>query len=94
MEFSGTPVDHKYLLVFRRDTTPLDHLVRCGLIQTLEISRGHSGGDTPGHIPNPEVKPSCADGTAGVTRWESRSPRDPYYVQAAPHVWGGFNVFT
>jgi hypothetical protein len=43
-----------------------------------QISRGLSGGDTPGHIPNPEVKPSSADGTAGATRWESRSPREPH----------------
>ena len=35
---------------------------------------GHSGGETPGPIPNPEVKPSSADGTALVTGWESRSP--------------------
>src|SRR3954470_9833414 len=35
---------------------------------------GHSGGVTPGPIPNPEVKPSSADGTALETGWESRSP--------------------
>src|SRR2546430_5483125 len=34
---------------------------------------GHGGGETPGPIPNPEVKPSSADGTARVTEWESRS---------------------
>ena len=50
----------------------------------LQISRGDSGGDTPGHIPNPEVKPSSADGTAGATRWESRSPREPFTIEAAP----------
>jgi hypothetical protein len=32
---------------------------------------------TPGHIPNPIVKPVSADGTWWVTAWESRSlPRD------------------
>jgi hypothetical protein len=35
---------------------------------------GHSGGETPGPIPNPEVKPSSADGTAREAGWESRSP--------------------
>jgi len=35
---------------------------------------GYSGGETPGSIPNPEVKPSSADGTAPETGWESRSP--------------------
>ena len=34
---------------------------------------GHGGGETPGPIPNPEVKPSSADGTARATGWESRS---------------------
>ena len=39
-----------------------------------------SGGDTPGSIPNPAVKPSSADGTALVTGWKSRSsPRKPVF---------------
>ena len=29
---------------------------------------------TPGPIPNPEAKPSSADGTAPARVWESRSP--------------------
>ena len=35
---------------------------------------GHSGGVTPDPIPNSEVKPSSADGTARETVWESRTP--------------------
>src|SRR5689334_19345880 len=35
---------------------------------------GYSGGETPGLIPNPEAKPSSADGTALGRVWESRSP--------------------
>ena len=34
---------------------------------------GHRRGVTPVPIPNTEVKPSTADGTAWVTAWESRS---------------------
>src|SRR3954453_8786915 len=37
---------------------------------------GHSGGETPGLIPNPEAKPSSADGTAPGRVWESRTPPD------------------
>ena len=37
---------------------------------------GFGGGETPGPIPNPEVKPSSADGTARETVWESRTPPD------------------
>ena len=33
-----------------------------------------TGGATPDPIPNSEVKPSRADGTAGETVWESRTP--------------------
>jgi hypothetical protein len=35
---------------------------------------GYSAGDPPDPIPNSEVKPRSADGTAGGTRWESTSP--------------------
>ena len=38
---------------------------------------------TPGPIPNPEAKPSSADGTALVRVWESRSP-PTFNVQWAP----------
>src|SRR6266571_2306670 len=54
---------------------------------------GHSGGETPGPIPNPEVKPSSADGTALETGWESRSPPDivkegPPFAGALLHLQG------
>src|SRR6266536_2620981 len=52
---------------------------------------GYSGGETPGPIPNPEVKPSSADGTALETGWESRSPprhlRHESRLRAALVVW-------
>jgi hypothetical protein len=35
---------------------------------------GHSEGETPGPIPNPEVKPLSADGTAREASRESRTP--------------------
>ena len=37
------------------------------------FSGGHRRGVTPVPMPNTAVKPSTADGTAGVTVWESRS---------------------
>src|SRR4051794_41649842 len=45
---------------------------------------GHSGGETPGLIPNPEAKPSSADGTAPGRVWESRTPPDSTSVMAHP----------
>src|SRR5215470_11682113 len=39
-----------------------------------QVSGGFAGGATPVPIPNTEVKPSRADGTAGETLWESRTP--------------------
>ena len=38
---------------------------------------GSGGRGTPGPIPNPEVKPASAEGTAGATLWESRAPPAP-----------------
>jgi 3'-phosphoadenosine 5'-phosphosulfate sulfotransferase (PAPS reductase)/FAD synthetase len=50
---------------------------RAGALRTEYLplfSKGDdSGGDTPLPIPNREVKPASADGTAGETPWESRS---------------------
>src|SRR3954447_4105250 len=45
---------------------------------------GHSERETPGHIPNPEAKTLSADGTAGVTLWESRTPPDSLRGAATP----------
>ena len=39
---------------------------------------GYGGRETPGYIPNPVVKPSCADGTAPWRVWESRSLPDGF----------------
>ena len=38
------------------------------------ICGGHSSGETPGNIPNPEAKPTNANGTAPDRVWESRTP--------------------
>src|SRR5439155_8199732 len=46
----------------------------------IECFGGHSGGETPGHIPNPEAKPSSADGTAPARVWESRTPPNTHHT--------------
>jgi len=38
-----------------------------------------SGGETPGPIPNPAVKPASADGTGAFGPRESRSPPGFYF---------------
>ena len=50
--------------------------------QIFSYSGGYRGGATPLPIPNRAVKPSCADGTAGDTRWESRTLPD--FLEAHP----------
>ena len=50
------------------------------------IAGGFSEGDTPGPIPNPAVKPLCADGTWAATPWESRS-LPASYESASWSVW-------
>jgi hypothetical protein len=42
---------------------------------------GHSEGDPPVPIPNTEVKPLSADGTAWETMWESRSPPNSFFIE-------------
>ena len=43
-------------------------------VTVSESYGGHSEGETPGPIPNPEAKPFSADGTALDRVWESRTP--------------------
>ena len=49
-------------------------------------------GETPVPIPNTAVKPSTADGTAGVTPWESRSLPGVFPHAEGPAVAGLFGV--
>ena len=55
---------------------------------------GYAEGVTPVPIPNTEVKPLRADGTARVTVWESRSPPG-IKQQNAPSLnkWWGVSAF-
>jgi hypothetical protein len=60
------------------DTFRID-VITVWLVFTISIESLGDWSDrgTPGHIPNPLVKPVSADGTWWVTAWESRSsPRD------------------
>ena len=63
---------HSHSLIF---SPPLNNN-RCSYsIENFEIklSGDHSRGETPVPMPNTEVKPSSADGTACASEWESRS---------------------
>ena len=51
---------------------------------------GHRGGVTPVPIPNTEVKPSTADGTAGAGLWESRSLPGIFRSPTRRHDASGF----
>ncbi len=57
-------------------------------LRRVEFSGDDSGGATPDPIPNSEVKSSSADGTAGVTLWESRtSPGLFFNTQLEKSSW-------
>src|SRR5919205_1725974 len=58
------------------NTAPAPEGVGLELLKHRQCFGGHSERETPGHIPNPEAKTLSADGTAGVTLWESRTPPD------------------
>jgi hypothetical protein len=53
---------------------------------------GHRSRVTPVPIPNTEVKPATADGTARETAWESRSLPAVIRKPAATRVAAGFSV--
>src|SRR6185312_8669528 len=55
-----------------RNTQQATHTTRC----RGTSYGGHSVGETPGPIPNPEAKTHSADGTAFERMWESRTPPD------------------
>ena len=56
---------------------------------------GHSVGETPGPIPNPEAKTHSADGTAPGRVWESRSPPEHHYTVESPnHTVGALPHLT
>jgi hypothetical protein len=56
-----------------------------------EILGDHSRGVTPDPIPNSEVKPSYADGTAWETVWESRS-LPGFILSLMSKTWGFFFI--
>src|ERR1700760_1895152 len=49
---------------FRKSRSPCSKGLGCWLRCADGCFGGYSGGETPGLIPNPEAKPSSADGTA------------------------------
>ena len=58
-------------------------------IQFNRVPGGHSEGETPGPIPNPEVKLFSADGTAREASRESRTPPEHHLTKRpAPHRGG------
>ncbi len=54
-------------------------------------SGGYGEGETPVPIPNTEVKPLIANGTASVTVWESRTLPGLYYPYHYTKKTRGFN---
>ena len=63
------------------------------VVEDIRFSGGHSGGETPLPIPNRVVKSSCADGTAGVAQWESRTLPD-FSSKPIPAGMGFFVFLT
>ena len=54
---------------------------------------GHSVGETPGPIPNPEAKTHSADGTAPGRVWESRTPPDNISHRPRSSQMSGVDAF-
>jgi hypothetical protein len=61
--------------------------------RSFKFSGGYIVGATPVPIPNTEVKPYGADGTARATAWESRSPPGLIQTKARLNKISGLFVF-
>lgn len=57
------------------------------VISLFPLSGGYGGRVTPDSIPNSEVKPACADGTAGLSC--GRVGRCRSYFEAPQTIFGG-----
>ena len=53
-----------------------------GFVEVERVTAAIAKRETPGPIPNPEVKPFSADGTATERLWESRTPPDKHLAGA------------
>ena len=62
-------------------------------ITISQVCGDYSERETPGSIPNPEVKALCADGTALVTVWESRSLPHLFFRGSSCPLWAGAILF-
>ena len=61
---------------------PDPHMRVRGFVEVERVTAAIAKRETPGPIPNPEVKPFSADGTATERLWESRTPPDKHLAGA------------
>ena len=75
---------------------PQTHTTRvyvCGGFGQVErVTAAIAKRETPGPIPNPEVKPFSADGTATERLWESRTPPDIHCGSGVTFGWPHFCI--
>ena len=70
----------------------LKNFIRLFFLKFDKNSGDNSGGATPLPIPNREVKPTSADGTALVTGWKSRTLPDLNLKAPAQICVGAFFI--
>ena len=63
-------------------------------IERPTLVGGHGRGGTPGPIPNPEVKPPSADGTAGQARGRAGRRRPATGIRQEGEVPGGLPLLA
>ncbi len=90
---SGAGVVKSEFLIANRHSPAVDYQLN----KRRGIVGGKSGGGTPGSIPNPAVKATSVDGSAGATLCESRpSPTIPllfFFCQNFLFVFRSFVVY-
>ena len=72
--------------------TNTPHPPRVGVCEVERVTAAIAKRETPGPIPNPEVKPFSADGTATERLWESRTPPDIHCGSGVTFGWPHFCI--
>src|SRR3954464_14236818 len=75
--------------VGRKSSTDASWISRELVTMRQQVSGSITGGATPDPIPNSEVKPSRADGTARSSVWESRTLPE-FFLGPQSKDWGPF----
>src|SRR6476469_9364206 len=88
-----TPLTRDCMFASTRQIPTNKHTrLRSEFVRVERVTAAIAKRETPGPIPNPEVKPFSADGTATERLWESRTPPDIHCGSGVTFGWPHFCI--